>query len=1026
MWAPRRRWRRRARLAVCRKETTIGSKTRGAFVLAVLPAILVWAPPALPSSVNPPLHALPWSFEPNLGQTDPRVRFLARSRGMTLFVTPGETVFRTTRSAVRMRLVGARPDAEVDGVDPLPGRSHFLIGRDPGRWRTNAPTFARVRSRDIYRGIDLVHYGAEDRQLEYDFVVAPGADPGAIRLAFDGADRLELDDQGGLVLHVGETQLRLGKPHVYQVSARGRRTITGAWELLDAGTVGFRLGAYDPGRALVIDPTVALATYVGGSGTDQAFGIALGSDGSVYLAGNTASADFPTTVGSLQPAAAGGVDAFVVKLNATFTTRVYSTFLGGVGDDAARGIAVDATGSVYVTGFTTSGDFPTTTGAFQETRPAGEPAGVADAFVVKLNPPGSALVYGTYLGGTGSDIGLAIAIDPAGSAHVTGGTFSTDFPVTLAAPQLLLGGGRDAFVTRLTPAGTGLVYSTYLGGAGTDVGNAIALDAAGAAYVAGSTTCAAAPCSTVTDFPTTAGVLQPLRPPGEPAGVTDAFVTKLDALGGPVYSTYLGGIGADEGLGILVDDLGDAFVTGGTASANFPITAGFPAFTGALQAFLTKLDPVASVVMFSRAVPSGANLTGQTRDVLPSAPSLALGLARDFGGHLYVVGSEVRAGAPQTDAFVIQLGPSGTSSTAQVFVGGTGDDFGFAIAVDAGGNNAFVAGQTTSATGLATAGVVQPSLAGGIDAFVAIVGGFNAPLTDESGSSSGCFIAAAAFGSPLARDVVVLRVFRDRFLLPNPVGRKLVAGYYRLSPPVARLIERHDALKATTRLMLRPAIIGAGFTLASPLAAFAAFAMACSALAALIVVLALARHSAATRRGAALATFLLAFGLAAAVALLGSDRGGGSSMLRHEGSRNQNRAGSRAIVEGVARRGSGADELPGVERYEVDSTRYLDWSLRPGAIRVRPTVHAGDLGYEIESDLADGVLTAQGFTVIEAKAAAAFGVAGGDRIVAINGYPPAGGALASLVMMQRDPDRRTIEVELDRGGASLRRSIMVR
>ena len=267
---------------------------------------------------------------------------------------------------------------------------------------------------------------------------------------------------GDLLLHVGETHLRFGKPRVYQGSAEGRRSVAGAWTLENM-TVGFRLGAYDASKALVIDPTVSLATYLGGSGSDQAFAVALGADGSVFVTGNTASADFPATVGSLQPMTAGGSDLFVVRLNSTFTASLYSTFLGGSGDDAGRGIAVDAAGNAYVTGFTTSPNFPTTPGAVRPNRPIGEPPGIADAFVVKLNPQGSALVYGTYLGGVNSDVGLAIAIDLAGNAFVTGER-SPSISRSRSAPRsCFLGGDRDVFVTSLNSTGTALRYSTFLG-----------------------------------------------------------------------------------------------------------------------------------------------------------------------------------------------------------------------------------------------------------------------------------------------------------------------------------------------------------------------------------------------------------------------------------------------------------------------------------------------------------------------------------------------------------------------------------
>src|SRR5882672_1919491 len=372
---------------------TLGAKVRRASGLVVFLTATTFAAAQADQMTQARLtdayRSLPFSFEPNLGQSDARVKFLARTRGITVFLTATDTVLSTGRTAVRMRLVGANSAARIEGLDALPGRSHSFIGRDPSRWRTDVPTYTRVAYRDIYPGIDLVYYGTQERQLEYDFVVGPRA----IRLTFDGVDRLELNRTGDLVLHVGDTSLRFGKPLVYQHSEGARRKVAGRWAFENRTTVGFHVGSYDGRRPLVIDPTIALATYVGGSLTDQAFAIALDASANVYLTGNTNSADFPTTMGAFQPTLRGGADAFVVKLNSTFTARTYSTYVGGTtGDDAGRGIAVDATGNAYVTGFTASTDFPTTPGAFQTAFGGGG----LDAFVVKLNPAGSDLVYGTY------------------------------------------------------------------------------------------------------------------------------------------------------------------------------------------------------------------------------------------------------------------------------------------------------------------------------------------------------------------------------------------------------------------------------------------------------------------------------------------------------------------------------------------------------------------------------------------------------------------------------------------------------
>jgi len=617
---------------------------------------------------------LPLHFEANQGQTDSGVKFLSRGRGYTLFLTGrGEAVMllgkpapmydrlesaallraaakpppkpATPAAVVRMNLIGASTSPRVEGVEESPGKANYFIGNDPKMWRTNVPMYAKVKVHGLYPGVDLVYYGNQ-RKLEYDFIVAPGADPGSITMAVEGAERPSLDGQGDLVLAIEDREVRFQKPVVYQEVDGVRQEISGSYKLKSAHQVGFQVGAYDGSRPLIIDPTLSYSTYLGGSGVDQSLGIAVDSSGHAYVTGFTTSTNFPTTPGAFQTTAPGGVvDAFVAKLNAAGSALLYCTYLGGSGVDQGFGVAVDSGGHAYVTGFTNSMNFPTTLVAFRTTSGGG-----AHAFVTKLNPTGSGLVYSTYLGGSSNDRGLGIAVDSGGHAHVTGLTNSTNFPTTPGTFQTTSGGGVHAFVTKLNPTGSGLVYSTYLGGSGSDQGQGIAVGSGGHAYVTGSTSS--------TNFPTTTNAIQPASGGGE-----DAFVTMLNSTGtGLVYSTYLGGSGDEEGKGIAVDSRGHAYVTGFTSSINFPRT------TGAFQAIAPVKVPL--------------------------------------GGH---------------GAFVAALNPLGTGLVYSSYLGGSGEDVGFGIALD-GSYSAYFTGLTNSINFPTTAGAYQTTdpvpIMGSGDAFV--------------------------------------------------------------------------------------------------------------------------------------------------------------------------------------------------------------------------------------------------------------------------------------------------------------------
>jgi len=695
---------------------------------------------------------LPLSFEANRGRTDSQVKFMSRGQGYTLFLTRrAETVLVLRKPApqrdllkpaalvsvpatlnpdaagppaiVRMKLVGANAKPRAEALDELPGKANYFIGNDPKKWRTNVPLYAKVRYRDVYPGVDLMYYGNQ-RQLEHDFIVAPGADPRSITLNLAGAEKLSLDPQGALVLVVKDGELRLGKPHTYQDVDGARREISGGYVLKNAHRVGFQVAAYDASRPLVIDPTLFYSTYLGGSSNEHGLGIAVDAAGNACVTGYTLSTNFPTTSAAIQSANQGSYDAFVTKLNpAGSAPLVYSTYLGGSSDDYGVGIAVDATGNAYVTGYTHSTNFPTTPGAFQTANQGGY-----DAFVTKLNPTGTApLLYSTYLGGSSDEQGLGIAVDAAGNAYVTGYTQSTNFPTTSGAFQTANQGLVDAFVTKLNPTGSApLVYSTYLGGNDQEQGDGIAVDAPGNAYVTGYTHS--------TNFPTTPGAFQTAN-----QGGYDAFVTKLNPTGSAplVYSTYLGGNDLDQGRGIAVDAAGNAYVAGYTQSTNFPTTSGVfqPAPAGGLtDAFVTKLNPTGSAPLVYSTYLGG------------SSGDAGFGIAVDSIGNAYVTGYThstnfpTTAGAIQSanqggyDAFVTALNPLGTAPLIySTYLGGSSDDIGHGIAVDAG--NAYVTGDTESTNFPTTPGAFQTADGGLSDAFAAKITGLPFAFATGNGAA---------------------------------------------------------------------------------------------------------------------------------------------------------------------------------------------------------------------------------------------------------------------------------------------------
>ncbi|MBI4479302.1 MAG: SBBP repeat-containing protein [Acidobacteria bacterium] len=641
---------------------------------------------------------------------------MARARQATLFLSSSEVVLTAvvSRSAgqqsIRMRFVGANSAAKIEGLDKLPGISNYYVGSDPTQWQTNIPQYARVAYRDLYPGTDAIFYG-NPQELEYDFVVAPGADPGAIQLKFDGVRETRLDASGNLVLGLADGEVRLHRPVIYQEVDGHRRAVGGGY-VLRGNSIRFHFGSYDPTQPLIIDPVLTYSTFLGGTLLDYPVDMAVDAAGNAYIVGLTESGNFPTANAFQPNNRLGTYDGFVTKINAAGTALVYSTFLGGPNGDWLSVVAVDASGNAWVAGQTASSNFPTLN-PIQSARSGGS----SDTTLSELSPTGS-LLYSTFYGGSGDDNPTGLAVDASG-VYVAGFTSSQNFP-TQNAVQSTFGGATsscgsygDGYIFKLNLSGSSRIYSTYVGGSSCDIIYGLALDDAGSVYLTGQTFSS--------NFPTQ----NPLRPAlGGGSGCTfngaavncpDAFVTKLNTNGNAwIYSTYLGGAGSDFAFDIAVDSAGAAYVTGSAGSPDFPLANPLQPTYRSGDAFVTKIDPAGSALAYSTYLGGSSSEAGW-------------GIAVESSGVAHVSGITFSTDFPRQnpiqsaagggmDVFVTTLSPSGTVVLFSSYLGGSGQDWLEKMAVDSSGN-VYLTGRTNSGN-FPLASPLQQSIAGNEDVFV--------------------------------------------------------------------------------------------------------------------------------------------------------------------------------------------------------------------------------------------------------------------------------------------------------------------
>ena len=663
---------------------------------------------------------LPLAFIPNRGQLDARVSYAVAAGNAQFYFSPKRIQLVFAQGEARLNLslsfVGAHPAPEIISAGSTLGTVNYIHGNDPSKWHTGILTYSEIVYRNLWPGIDLKFRG-ENGFLKYEFHVAPNADPKNIQLSYEGIERLSLANDGSLQVQTAYGVLRDAQPVSYQEFA-GKTIDVSSYYCVSGNTYGIELGTYDSRRPLIIDPSLAYSTFLGGGQGDVGFGIVVDGSGSAYITGETGASNFPTMAGAFDETFNGGTvlgrgDVFITKLNPEGSAIEYSTYIGGASNEVGEAIAVDAEGNAYITGSTDSIDFPITALAFDTTDNIG-----TDAFVAKLNPSGTALVYSSYLGGSQTgvlgggarDFGVGIAVDSAGNAYVAGSTDARDFPTTTGAfdTSYTAGAGSHVFVTKLNASGSGLVYSTYLGGATGENAASIVIDSGGNAFITGTTRSAS--------FPTTAGAFDTTPF----VGTQEVFVTKLNVDGnGLVYSTFLGGGASDQGTGIAIDGEGNAYVTGWGNSTDFPTTPGAFDTTGdSGEAFIAKLNIEGSSLIYS------TYLGG-------SSTENCWAIAVDVAGNAFVTGATSSANFPTTigavdrthngaiDVFLTKLNTTGTSILYSTLLGGGNSEEGrevFASATSA----VYMTGRVTSNTFPTTAGSFQPALGGGIggDAFV--------------------------------------------------------------------------------------------------------------------------------------------------------------------------------------------------------------------------------------------------------------------------------------------------------------------